>query len=60
MATTQYKQPVITTPKAQKDPAWTPMAGVSLNSNTETKKSGVKIRGTGAAKHGTMARGPMA
>lgn len=60
MATTQYKQPVITTPKAQKDPAWTPMAGMSLGANTAVKTSGAKIRGTGAATKGTLARGPMA
>jgi hypothetical protein len=28
--------------------------------NTEVKTSGIKIRGTGAATKGVMARGPMA
>jgi hypothetical protein len=39
---------------------WTPLDGVSIGSNDEVKTSGVKIRGTGAATKGTMARGPMA
>ena len=39
---------------------WTPLDGVSLGTNAEVKTSGVKIRGTGAATKGTMARGPMA
>ena len=39
---------------------WTPMEGVSMSSNDEVKTSGIKIRGTGAATKGVMARGPMA
>ena len=39
---------------------WTPMDGVSLGTNDEVKTSGIKIRGTGAATKGVMARGPMA
>jgi len=30
------------------------------NKNTETKTSGIKMRGAGAATKGTMSRGPMA
>lgn len=36
------------------------IGGISKSQNTEVKTSGVKIRGTGAATKGTMARGPMA
>jgi hypothetical protein len=39
---------------------WEPMDGVSITSNDEVKTSGIKIRGTGAAIKGVMARGPMA
>ena len=39
---------------------WEPMDGVSLTRNDEVKTSGIKIRGTGAAIKGVMARGPMA
>jgi hypothetical protein len=44
---------------------WTPMCGVSINNEQltgplGTKTSGIKIRGTGAATKGLMARGPMA
>jgi len=46
-------------PFAQKK-NWEPMDGVSLTRNDEVKTSGVKIRGTGAATKGVMARGPMA
>lgn len=60
MATTQYKQPVTTTPKPQETPAWTPMAGTAIRAEGKTKTAGVKIRGTGAATKGTLARGPMA
>lgn len=35
------------------------VGGVSKGNYKETKTSGVKIRGTGAATKGTMARGPM-
>jgi hypothetical protein len=38
---------------------WTPMDGVSLTLNDEVKTTGIKIRGTGAATKGVMARGPM-
>jgi len=36
------------------------VGGVSKGNYKETKTSGIKIRGTGAATKGTMARGPMA
>ena len=40
---------------------WTPLnGGVSIGNNDEVKTSGIKIRGTGAATKGVMARGPMA
>jgi hypothetical protein len=39
---------------------WTPLDGVSLGTNLEVKTDGIKIRGTGAATKGVMARGPMA
>jgi len=39
---------------------WTPMDGVSIGTNDEVKTTGIKIRGTGAATKGVMARGPMA
>ena len=35
------------------------VAGVSKGNYKPTKTSGIKIRGTGAATKGTMARGPM-
>ena len=35
------------------------VAGVSKGNYAPTKTSGIKIRGTGAATKGTMARGPM-
>ena len=34
--------------------------GISKGNYAETKTSGIKIRGTGAATKGVMARGPMA
>lgn len=37
-----------------------PSIGTVFKSQPETKTSGIKIRGTGAATKGTMARGPMA
>lgn len=43
----------------KKKKGWKPMEGVSLSSNDEVKKDGIKIRGTGAATKGVMARGPM-
>jgi len=36
------------------------VGGVFKSQNDEVKTSGIKIRGTGAATKGTMARGPMA
>ena len=40
---------------------WNPsIAGISKNNGAPTKTDGVKIRGTGAATKGVMARGPMA
>jgi hypothetical protein len=36
------------------------VGGISKGNNTSTKTDGIKIRGTGAATKGTMARGPMA
>lgn len=40
---------------------WIPMDGVSLGFQSDSVKTdGIKIRGTGAATKGTMARGPMA
>jgi hypothetical protein len=36
------------------------VGNISRNTPAETKTSGIKIRGTGAATKGTMARGPMA
>jgi hypothetical protein len=39
---------------------WTPMEGVSLGNDDVVKSDGIKIRGTGAATKGVMARGPMA
>jgi hypothetical protein len=35
------------------------VAGISKGDYKETKTTGIKIRGTGAATKGTMARGPM-
>lgn len=39
---------------------WNPDDGVSLTAQDKVKTAGVKIRGTGAATKGVMARGPMA
>ena len=36
------------------------VGNLSKSQNNEVKTSGIKIRGTGAATKGTMARGPMA
>lgn len=36
------------------------VAGISKGNTKPDKTSGIKIRGTGAATKGTMARGPMA
>jgi hypothetical protein len=35
------------------------VAGISKGNYKETKTSGIKMRGTGAATKGTMSRGPM-
>ena len=47
-------------PKRDNEPDWTPLDGVSIGSNNSVKTSGIKIRGTGAATKGLLARGPMA
>ena len=39
---------------------WTPLAGVAIDNNDTVKTDGIKIRGTGCATKGLMARGPMA
>jgi hypothetical protein len=40
---------------------WTPLnGGVSIGHMDEVKTSGIKIRGTGCATKGVMARGPQA
>lgn len=36
------------------------VAGISKSQNDKVKTDGIKIRGTGAATKGVMARGPMA
>lgn len=36
------------------------VGNISRSAQPQTKTSGIKIRGTGAATKGTMARGPMA
>lgn len=46
--------------KRANNPNWVPLDGVAIGSNDEVKTSGIKIRGTGAATKGVMARGPMA
>lgn len=43
----------------EKKQGWKPMDGVSLSSCENVKTDGIKIRGTGAATKGVMARGPM-
>jgi len=67
MATTAYKSPksapVATAGREipmSKKKNWQPLDGMSVTSNDEVKTSGIKIRGTGAATKGLMARGPMA
>ena len=47
-------------PTMPRKEGWTPMSGVSLGDNGGVKTDGIKVRGTGAATKGTMARGPMA
>lgn len=44
--------------KFNKKKDWNPNDGVSMTVN-EVKTDGIKIRGTGAATKGVMARGPM-
>jgi len=39
---------------------WQPLDGVSIGGHKGIKTSGIKMRGTGAATKGVMARGPMA
>jgi hypothetical protein len=46
--------------KMPKRENWTPLCGVSIGHNAEVKTSGIKIRGTGCATKGVMARGPQA
>ena len=46
--------------KAPDTKGWVPMEGVSIGQNQPKKDKGIKIRGTGAATKGMMARGPMA
>jgi hypothetical protein len=47
-------------PKLMRKENWTPMEGVSMTDTGPVKTDGIKIRGTGAATKGLMARGPMA
>jgi len=48
-------------PKMPTRKNWTPLnGGVSIGNNDEVESTGIKIRGTGAATKGVMARGPMA
>ena len=47
-------------PSFNKKKNWVPLKGVSITMNEEVKETGIKIRGTGAAERGVMARGPMA
>ena len=49
-----------TTPEFEKKKNWVPLMGVSLTMDDRVKEDGIKIRGTGAAEKGVMARGPMA
>jgi hypothetical protein len=47
-------------PTMPRKEGWTPMEGVSLGNCGDVKTDGIKVRGTGAATKGLMARGPMA
>jgi hypothetical protein len=49
-----------TDPEFQKKKNWVPLMGVSITMDDRVETEGVKIRGTGAATKGVMARGPMA
>lgn len=53
-------EPAGTMPVQQALKMNTSVANLRSNPYPETKTSGVKIRGTGAATKGVMARGPMA
>jgi hypothetical protein len=46
-------------PKVIKDKGVQPVKGAPKPDMTGVKTTGIKIRGTGAATKGTMARGPM-
>ena len=49
-----------TDPEFEKKKNWVPLMGVSITMDDRVKDDGIKIRGTGAAIKGIMARGPMA
>ena len=49
-----------TDPEFEKKKNWVPLMGVSITMDDRVETEGVKIRGTGAAIKGVMARGPMA
>ena len=49
-----------TEPEFEKKKNWVPLMGVSITMDDRVETEGVKIRGTGAATRGVMARGPMA
>jgi hypothetical protein len=61
----EYKQPkTVATPEVVErlsaNDVNMSVGSISRNPLPSTKTSGIKIRGTGAATKGTMARGPMA
>jgi hypothetical protein len=49
-----------TAPEFEKKKNWVPLMGVSITMDDRVETEGIKIRGTGAAERGVMARGPMA
>ena len=49
-----------TDPEFQKKKNWVPLMGVSITMDDRVETEGVKIRGTGAATRGVIARGLMA
>jgi len=49
-----------TAPEFEKKKNWVPLMGVSITMDDRVETDGIKIRGTGAATKGVMARGPMA
>jgi len=49
-----------TAPEFEKKKNWVPLMGVSITMDDRVETEGIKIRGTGAATRGVMARGPMA